>query len=129
MRHASVGMSKLAQPLTGQWTANGFPDAVSINGRAFKRSVEWAFPYSGVVAQYREDVDHDSQHLLVHQDGTWSIDHTDDANPERGLVLEHAVRDVSQTPLGAFIVIGLAVAISAGIAAALTRRPRPTPYA
>lgn len=120
--HAAVGMSELAQPLTGKWTANGFPPTVTINGRAFKRSDEWAFPYSGVVAQYREDVDHHSMHLLVREDGTWIVDHTDDANPERGLVLEHAVRDVSQTALGAFIVVGLAVAASGALAYALTRR-------
>jgi hypothetical protein len=117
-----VGFAELADPLRGTWSFPDFPDSVVLNGRTFKRSTKWAAPYHLVVAQYREDVDHNSLHLMVKADGTWSIDHTDDANPERGLVLEHTFRDVIQTPLGAVLftaaVIGAAVAASY----ALTRR-------
>lgn len=117
-----VGLAELAQPLRGTWTAHGFPDTVVLLGRTFKRSQKWAAPYRLVVAQYREDVDHHSMHLLVRADGTWIIEHTDDANPERGLVLEHAVRDVIQTPGGALLLTLGVVAVSAGLCYLLTRR-------
>ena len=120
-RHA-VGFAELAQPLRGTWPFNGFPDSVVISGRTFKRSKKWAAPYHLVVAQYREDVDHDSMHLMVKADGTWIIEHTDDANPERGLVLDHTLRDVIQTPVGAVLFTSAVVAVSAGLSYALTRR-------
>lgn len=118
----AVGFAELAQPLRGKWTFKGFPDVVVMLGRTFKRSTKWAAPYHLVVAQYREDVDHDSMHLMVKADGTWIIEHTDDANPERGLVLEHTLRDVIQTPVGA-VLFGLGVvAVSAGVSYLFTRR-------
>lgn len=119
---ASVGFADLAQPLRGTWAFNGFPDTVLINGRTFKRSTKWAAPYHLVVAQYREDVDHDSMHLMVKADGTWIIEHTDDANPERGLVLEHTLRDVIQTPVGAVLFTVALVGVTAAVSYALTRR-------
>lgn len=121
MKHAAVGFAELADPLHGTWTFDGFPDVVSMLGRTFKRAT-WAAPYPKVAAQYREDVDHDSMHLMVHDDHTWVIEHTDDANPDRGLVLEHTFRDVIQTPLGAVLfTLGL-VGVAAGVSYALTRR-------
>lgn len=118
----AVGFAELAQPLRGKWTQQGFPDSVVMLGRTFKRCVTWCAPYRLVVAQYREDVDHNSMHLFVKADGTWIIEHTDDANPERGLVLEHAVRDVIQTPVGAVLLAFGVVLVSAGVSYALTRR-------
>lgn len=118
----SVGFADLAQPLRGTWSFQGFPDTVMILGRTFKRSKKWAAPQHLVVAQYREDVDHNSMHLLVKADGTWIIEHTDDANPERGLVLEHTLRDVIQTPVGAVLLSLAVVAVSAGLSYAFTRR-------
>lgn len=118
----AVGFAELAQPLRGKWTFQGYPETVSLLGRVFKRSKKWAAPYHLVVAQYREDVDHHSMHLLVKADGTWLIEHTDDANPERGLVLEHTVRDVLQTPVGAVLFTLSVVAASAGLSYLLTRR-------
>lgn len=118
----SVGFAELPQPLRGMWTFQGFPETVLIAGRTFKRSTKWAAPLRLVVAQYREDVDRNSMHLLVKADGTWAIEHTDDANPERGLVLEHTLRDVIQTPLGAVLFAVGVVGLSAGISWALTRR-------
>lgn len=117
-----VGFAELADPLRGTWTFQGFPDSVVINGRVFKHSKKWAAPYHLVVAQYREDVDHDSMHLMVKADGTWIIEHTDDANPERGLVLEHTFRDVIQTPLGAALFTASCVAVAAALSYAFTRR-------
>lgn len=117
----AVGFADLAQPLRGQWTLNGYPDTVQMLGRTFKRSKTWAAPYRLVAAQYREDVDHNSMHMMVRQDGTWIIEHTDDANPERGLVLEHTFRDVIQTPLGAVLFSVAIIGTVAGLSYALTR--------
>lgn len=115
-------MAELAQPLRGTWTFDGFPESVVLLGRVFKRSTTWAAPYHLVVAQYREDVDHHSMHLMVKADRTWIVEHTDDANPERGLVLEHTFRDVIQTPLGAVLFSVAVVGAVAGVSYALTRR-------
>lgn len=96
------GFAALPAPLRGAWAFQGFPAVVTLLGRRFKRSA-WAFPMPGVAAQYREDKPAGSLHVLVHTDGTWSADHTDDANPDRGLLLEHAIRDVAPTPVGRFL--------------------------
>jgi hypothetical protein len=117
----AVGFADLAQPLRGTWTPQGFPPSVVLLGRTFKRAV-WAAPRRLVVAQYREDVDRDSMHLLVRADGSWIVEHTDDANPDRGLLLEHTFRDAIQTPVGAAIFSVGVVAVSVGISYALTRR-------
>lgn len=118
----SVGFASLPEPLRGAWTFDGFPLRVDIGGRSFVRSDTWAAPLPGVIRQYREDVDRHSMHLVVKDDGMWEIDHVDEANPERGLVLEHAFRDVVQTPIGALILAAGVIGVSAGISFALTRR-------
>jgi len=123
----AVGFVELPEPLRGSWPVVSelgdldFPDHLTLGGRAFTRSTKWAAPYAGVVAQYREDRDRDAMHLLVHADGTWTIDHIDAANPDRGLVLEHAYRDVIHTWWGALLLTGAAVGVSAGLSFALTR--------
>jgi hypothetical protein len=117
----TVGFARLPETLTGTWPFQGFPERVQLLGRAFTRSRKYAFPYAGVVAQYREDKDHESMHLMVFGDGHFEIDHIDDANPERGHVLEHALKDASNTTGGA-IVITLGVAgVAAGLSWLLTR--------
>lgn len=118
----AVGFAELAEPLRGAWPLPNFPEVVQLLGRTFKRSTTWAAPLPSVVAQYREDVDRNSMHLLVHADRSWVIEHTDDANPERGLVLEHTFRDVIQTPLGAVLFTLGVVGLAAGVSYALTRR-------
>ena len=117
----AVGFAELATPLHGAWPLDTFPAVVSLLGRTFKRAT-WAAPYPGVIAQYREDIDHHSMHLMVHADHSWVIDHSDDANPDRGLVLEHTFRDVVQTPLGAIALTLGVLLTSAGLSYALTRR-------
>lgn len=97
----SVGEIPITPALQGAWPLQDFPERAVVLGRTFARSHAWAFPYSGVVAQYREDVDRNSMHLRVYEDGHFDITHMDEANPERGLVLEHAIKDVSRTFLGA----------------------------
>lgn len=125
---AAVGFASLPEPLRGPWPvrsesgALNFPPRITIGPRSFTRSTKWAASYPGVVAQYREDLDRNAMHLMVHDDGTWSIDHVDEANPERGLVLEHAYRDVIHTWWGALLLTGGVVAVSAGVSFALTRR-------
>ncbi len=120
MTHA-VGLAHLAEPLHGTWALASFPELVTLLGRTFRRA-SWAAPRPDVVAQYREDIDHQSMHLLVHGDGSWVIDHTDDANPDHGLVLEHTFRDVAQTTVGGLaLVVGL-FAVTVGLSYAFTRR-------
>lgn len=117
---AAVGFAELEHPLRGRWPFDGFPPSVLLLGRTFDRA-KWAAPRRLVAAQYREAVDHNAMHLMVGADGNWLIEHTDDANPDRGLVLEHTFRDVIQTPVGAFALLGAVVLVSAGISYALTR--------
>jgi hypothetical protein len=100
-----------------------FPERLELGGRTFVRSDNWSAPLPGVVRQYREDVDRHSMHLYVRSDHTWEIDHVDEANPERGLVLEHAFRDVVQTWWGAALLTASVVGISAGLSYAFTRGP------
>jgi hypothetical protein len=86
----------------GTWPFTNFPPQVSLNGQTFTRA-RWASPfYSGVVAQYRQAVPTDSQHLMIYDDGSFLIDHVDEANPDQGLVLQHAALD-----LGGPLAIGL----------------------
>jgi hypothetical protein len=120
----AVGFVELAHKLAGPWPG-GTPERVQIYGRTFVHSRRWAFPYAGgVVAQYREDVDRNSMHLKVFDDGHFEIDHVDAANPERGHVLAHAMQDVSGTKLGG-VVVGLGVtALAAALAWAVSRLHR-----
>jgi len=120
-RPVAVGFVALPEKLSGTWPAQGLPERVKLYGREFVRSRRWAFPYLGVRAQYREDVDHRSMHLMVYSDGHFEIDHMDDANPERGHVLEHTMRDVAATKLGG-VVVGLGVVALAGALAWLVSK-------
>lgn len=117
----SVGFAPLPETIAGRWPFEGFPEKVELLGRTFTRSIKWAYAYAGVAAQYREDVDHHSMHLMVFRDGRYEIDHVDDANPERGHVLEHALKDVSNTTGGAIVITVGVVALSAGLSWLLTR--------
>jgi hypothetical protein len=117
----AVGLARLDEPIHGSWSLSSFPELVTLLGRTFRRAT-WAAPRPDVVAQYREDVDHNSMHLLVHGDGTWIIDHTDDANPDHGLVLEHTFRDVAQTTVGGLALVAALFLTTIGLSYALTRR-------
>lgn len=119
---ASVGFATLPEPLRGAWPYADFPERVTLGGRSFTRSDTWAAPLPGVVKQYREDVDRGSMHLYVRNDHTWEIDHVDEANPERGLVLEHAVKDVIHTWWGAALLTAGVVGGAALASYAFTRR-------
>lgn len=118
----AVGFATLPEPLRGAWPFADYPARVELGGRSFVRSDTWAVPLQHVVRQYREDRDRDSMHLYVRDDGTWEIDHIDEANPERGLVLEHAFRDVVHTNWGAALLVVGVVGVSVGLSYALTRR-------
>lgn len=63
--------------------------------RLFQRAV-WQWPRVGVIAQFREARETHAMHLYVHEDGTWTIDHTDDVNPDWSLVhaVGHFLKDV-----------------------------------
>ncbi len=86
------GIIPVEPPITGTWPFEGFPTEVQLNGRTFAAAV-WASPFYGAVAQYREEVDQNAQHLLVYRDGSYEITHVDEANPDRGYVLQHAALD------------------------------------
>lgn len=121
---AAVGFATLPEPLRGPWLYADFPEHVQLHGRSFTRSTTWAAPMPHVVAQYREDVDRGSMHLYVRDDRTWEIDHVDEANPERGLVLEHTFKDVVHTWWGASLLTAGVLGVVAAVSYALTRSPR-----
>lgn len=100
-----LGIIPITPPITGSWPFDYFPETVELNGTRTFRKITWAWPfYSGVVEQYRETIDYDAMHLKVYRDGSFVIDHVDEANPSAH-PFEHAVLDV---PLATTIVCGLA---------------------
>lgn len=117
-----LGTIPVEPPITGTWPFDGFPNQVELGvvavggpGTIFNLAT-WAWPlYPGVVAQYREAVDYDAMHLLVYRDGSFEIGHLDEANPDMGHVLEHAVLDA---PLGTTIACG-AIGFGAGLVGGL----------
>jgi hypothetical protein len=123
-----IGAIPIDPPFSGKWPLVGYPEVVRWRGREFRRAT-WTWPYENVVAQYREVADRNAMHMLVYSSGRFVIDHLDEANPDRGLVLEHAVLDVAQTPVGAVIkttavMAGLALGAVAigGLFGAMSRR-------
>src|SRR5579863_3720892 len=88
-----TGTIPVDPPLRGRWTLGSFPQRVELRGRVFS-AARFQFPRPGVVAQYREERERDSMHLLVHDDGTYEVSHADEANPDCGLVGEHVASDL-----------------------------------
>jgi hypothetical protein len=80
-------------PVRGEWPWRGLPNEVRLAGRVFERA-KFSLPYPGVIAQYREAKARDSAHLFVLDTGRFVVPHIDDANPDRGLMMEHAMRDM-----------------------------------
>lgn len=83
-------------PLEGRlWTVQPSPppEWLELGSRLF-RLARWRKDYPGVVLQYREHVPVRSMHLMVHADGTYSIDHVDDFNPDLGFPLRHFFFDL-----------------------------------
>jgi hypothetical protein len=109
----------LNPPTTGHWSLTTFPEAIVIAGRRFRRA-QWQQPYDGVVAQYREDVEHCSRHLKVYADGFWAIDHIDETNPDKGDYQQPVKHFFDDHPLGALAIAGLVVG-TALLAARLLR--------
>lgn len=101
-----IGAIPIEPAITGTWPfGDVFPPTVQLGDRTFQIAT-WAWPlYSGVVQQYREAVPTNAMHLLVFRDGSFEIGHLDEANPDRGLVLQHAALDA---PLGTAIACALA---------------------
>ncbi|MBZ0235614.1 MAG: hypothetical protein K8M05_25010 [Deltaproteobacteria bacterium] len=77
--------------------------------RTFDRAV-WQAAKPGIVLQYRERSCPASDHLYVYADGTWAIDHRDQANPDPpcNRPLEHLARDVEG---GGVLLVAAAVLI------------------
>lgn len=103
--------TKFENPVTGLWPWSHYPDVITWERRELRKA-KLKQPYEGVVEQYRETVETDSHHLKVKDDGTWVVDHTDDANPDMDRVAEHFFRDV---PLGqGIVVVGVAALFVGG---------------
>jgi hypothetical protein len=108
-KRSGLGTLPVEPVITGTWPFAGFPPVVQLNGVTFNAAT-WAWPYSGVVSQYRQDVANNAMHLLVYRDGQYVIRHMDEISPDPssggpGRPLEHAVVDA---PLATTIVCGLA---------------------
>jgi len=101
---SGLGKIPVIPAITGTWPLGFFPPEVQIAGTTFRRAT-WASPFLDAAAQYREVADYDAMHLIVYRNGSFVIDHLDEANPDQGHVLEHAVLDV---PLATTIVCGIA---------------------
>jgi len=92
------GAIALVPPVRGRWTFGGFPAQVTLSGAIYRRT-PWAWPRSGVVAQYREARPVNSRHLFVLSDGTFVVPHVDEVNPDLGSALAHLARDVIKRPV------------------------------
>ena len=106
---ARIGERWLAQPMRGAWPVDELPELVRLHGRRFRRAAYW-LPKPGVVAQYRQEVAKDALHLYVLADGSYVIDHSDDANPDAGPLIDHWLADTSSGQ-----VVGMAVVLTAAL--------------
>lgn len=104
-------------PHWGWWPYNEFPEVVNVGGRRYRKAI-LKQAYDDVVEQYREDVEKNSRHLKVHGNGTFSIDHIDEDNPDRGRPVQHFFND---HPLGALAALGLLVGAVVVSARALSK--------
>ena len=105
-RFTGAGALPVSPALTGPWTLPNFPERVIVNGRSFRKAW-WQQPYDGVLEQYREEQARNSMHLKVRSDGTWTVDHIDEDNPDLGRPIEHFFSD---HPVGKFLKVALPVA-------------------
>jgi len=112
-----LGVIPVRPEIAGTWPFQGFPPSVSLGGTTFVQAT-WAWPYSGVVAQYRANVPFNAAHLLVYANGTYVVRHLDEYNPDQGYPLEHAVKDAPFATQFVVSVIGLAVGYALGAWAA-----------
>jgi len=85
-------MRNIEPPIIEQWTYDGFPETIELEGTTFHRAIRKQ-PYEGVIEQYREMVPRQSMHLLVMGDGRWVIDHVDEYNPDMGHPVRHFLVD------------------------------------
>ena len=120
-RTADLGEIRIDPPITGVWKHRGFPKVVWEAGVQFVRSDFWTLPQRGVCAQYRQAVRENAAHLHVLVDGSFRIDHLDEANPDQGEVVQHFIKD---TPVGkglgpvACVALGVVTGASVGFGVA-----------
>lgn len=88
-----MGARALSPALRGKWPSTDLPLTITVHGRPFRKA-EWAWPYPGVRAQYRETNPQGSMHLFVLEDGTWIVPHIDEENPDLGNPLTHLAKDI-----------------------------------
>ena len=97
----TLGEIPIIPHIRGDWalTMCPYPRFINYAGRSYELA-RWRWPYKDVVAQYREMVPFNARHLKVFADGTFVIDHLDEANPDRGQLVRHFFKD---TKVGKFI--------------------------
>jgi hypothetical protein len=110
-----VGRYPVEPHVSGSWAFQGLPHQVSLNGRTFNRARIASPFYSGVVGQYREAVPWNAQHLMVFGNGMYVVDHVDEANPDYGHLVAHALLDVGEYVAVGSAVLGLALGLVVGL--------------
>lgn len=89
----TVGAYPVVPLIRGKWPYKNFPVTITVASKPFKKAL-WQWPRPDVIAQYREDAENDAHHLFVMHDGTYVIDHVDEANPDKGHLVAHVLNDV-----------------------------------
>ena len=119
----ALGRLDLVSPVRGEWPFRQyggsmcFPDQISVGERKFRKAVLQE-QKPGVVEQYREFVAENSFHLYVMGDGSWTIAHRDDVNPDIGGVPAAVKHFVVDHPLGqALAVAGVCLIVGAIVVA------------
>lgn len=107
----------------GVWSLSTYPDVVRLGRAQFRKAGSIQQPYEGVVVQYREDIAENSRHMKVYADGTFTIDHVDRTNPDRGVfaAIKHFFQD---HPWGKPVAFGLGAAAVIGVVAVVARKKK-----
>jgi hypothetical protein len=110
-----LGRYPVEPHIYGPWPFQGLPPVVSLGSQTFMRARVASPFYSGVVGQYREAVPWNSQHMMVYGNGTFVIDHVDEANPDAGHLVAHALLDVNEGVAVGAALFGLALGLGVGL--------------
>jgi hypothetical protein len=109
----TLGRIPLAMPVRAAWPHPDLPPTVHLQGRTF-RQTSLALPVAGAVGHYREAVPFQSAHLVILDDGTYLIDHIDEANPDMGQAAAHAALDAPEALTAGLAVAGLLLGFVGG---------------
>jgi hypothetical protein len=119
----ALGRLDLVSPLRGRWPFLQYdgvmllPKEFSLDGRTFRKAV-LKEEKPGVLEQYREHVAKYSFHLYVMADGSWTIDHRDEVNPDIGGAPAAVMHFLVDHPVGqALTVAGICLFVGVMVAA------------